>query len=69
MIRQVYTFELTCDGYYPEGGPHSGEACLCDFVCEAYSSEDFLENAGSYGWYQDHRGWICNARGGHDGDA
>jgi hypothetical protein len=62
-VRQILKFTITCDGYYPDGRP-----CSCDITVEADSQAAAEAEAKSYGWYEDHRGWLCNAGDGHRGD-
>lgn len=62
-LRRILKFEITCDGYYPDG-----RKCPCETTIEAHSQYAAEEQARQTGWYQDHRGWICNAAGGHRDD-
>ena len=62
-LRRIVKFSITCDGYKPDGQP-----CGRDFTIEAFGQHDAEDAAKRYGWYHDHRGWLCNARDGHSDD-
>lgn len=61
-MRQVLEFVIDCDGYTPKGKP-----CPCLLTIKGFSQEDASSRATAFDWYQDHRGWICNAE--HRGDS
>lgn len=63
VVRRVLKFRIECDGYKP-----NGQRCPCDTTIEDHSLVAAEARAKGYGWYEDHRGWLCNARDGHRDD-